>query len=311
MANTHNAAVTRLPRPLEELNLIDNFLFQEMMMYEEGEEACKIILSTILGRPIHKVRIIPQKSVPGINTDRHGIRMDAYIEEISDETDASIKPDIYDIEPNKTYEKNSLPKRMRYYHALIDTKLLETGMNYQYLQNVIIIVILPYDPFGKNRMLYTVQNQCVEDTSIPYNDGAKKIFLYTKGCEGNPSQELCDMLKYIEKTTKENVTNNNIETLHRLVCSVKGRTEVGISYMKSWEYEQMCREEAMAEGLAEGLEKGLEQGLEQGRQALAASELSAIKNLMLKLKMTAEQAMDTLEIAADKRRQYSDMISSK
>ena len=178
--------------------------------------------------------------------------MDAYIEDISDEADARIKPDIYDIEPNKTYEKSSLPKRMRYYHALIDTKLLETGTDYKSLQNVVIIVILPYDPFGKNRMVYTVRNQCVEDASVLYDDGARKIFLYTKGCKGNPSQELCDMLKYMEKTTEENITNHNIEALHRLVCRVKGRKEVGISYMKSWEYEQMCREEAMAEGLAEG-----------------------------------------------------------
>ena len=305
------------PRPLEDLNLIDNFLFQEMMMYEEGEEACKIILSTILGRPIRNVRIIPQKSVLGINTNMHGICMDAYIEDISDEpgvpdncshsgfADASIKPDIYDIEPNKTYEKSSLPKRMRYYHALIDTKLLETGMNYESLQNVVIIIILPYDPFGKNRMVYTVRSQCVEDTSVPYDDGARKIFLYTKGYEGNPSQELCDMLRYMEKTTEENVTNRDIEALHHLVCKVKGRREVGISYMKSWEYEQMCRDEAREEGLKEGREEGRE----EGRRELAASEISAIRNLMLKLKMTAEQAMDTLDIDADKRKVYSDMIN--
>lgn len=77
--NTHKTCNSGLPRPLEELNLIDNFLFQEMMMYEEGKEACKILLSTILGRPIRNVRIIPQKSVLGINTGMHGICMDAYI----------------------------------------------------------------------------------------------------------------------------------------------------------------------------------------------------------------------------------------
>ena len=295
------------PRPLEELNLMDNFLFQEMMMYEEGEEACRIILSTILGRPIRNVRIIPQKSVLGINTNRHGICMDAYIEDISDEADARIKPDIYDIEPNKTYEKSSLPKRMRYYHALIDTKLLETGTDYKSLQDVVIIVILPYDPFGKNRMVYTVRNQCVEDASVLYDDGARKIFLYTKGCKGNPSQELCDMLKYMEKTTEENITNHNIEALHRLVCRVKGRKEVGISYMKSWEYEQMCREEAMAEGLAEGREKGLAEGLAEGREkGLAEGRKDALAEIifnMHKRGFTVEQITyatnrDTDEIMA-------------
>lgn len=102
--------------------------------------------------------------------------------------DAEIIPDIYDVEPNNRYEKQTLPKRMRYYHGLIDTQLLATDVEYDKLQNVVIIVILPYDPFDKNRMVYTIRNQCVEDGSIPYDDGAKKIFLYTKGTEGGWNQ---------------------------------------------------------------------------------------------------------------------------
>ena len=119
------------PRKLEELNLLDNFLFQEMMFQKEiREEFGKILLSTILGRPIQKIRIIPQNNVLGINTEKHGIRMDAYIEEIPEALQADVVPedalpDVYDIEPNKIYEKGrKLPRRMRYYHGLIDTKLL-------------------------------------------------------------------------------------------------------------------------------------------------------------------------------------------
>lgn len=49
--------------------------------------------------------------------------------------DVEIIPDIYDIEPNNSYEKETLPKRMRYYHGLIDTQLLSTGSNYEILGN--------------------------------------------------------------------------------------------------------------------------------------------------------------------------------
>lgn len=132
--------------------------------------------------------------------------IDAYIEEVPEESvpnsgcvDAEIIPDIYDIEPNNRYEKDSLPKRMRYYHGLIDTQSLATDVDYDKLPNVVIIVVLPYDPFGQNRMVYTIQNQCVEVPNLSYNDGATKIFLYTKGTVGNPSQELRDMLKNIEE----------------------------------------------------------------------------------------------------------------
>ena len=53
-------------RKLEDLNLMDDFLFQEMVSKEGiGEEFCRILLSTILNRTIQKVRIIPQKTVAG------------------------------------------------------------------------------------------------------------------------------------------------------------------------------------------------------------------------------------------------------
>lgn len=236
-------------RKLEDLNLIDNFLFQEMLSQDEdGEEFARILLSTILGKTIRKVKITPQRNILGIDTNKHGIRLDAYIEDISDEltgnlADAEVFRDLYDIEPNNTYEKETLPKRTRYYHGLIDTQLLSSGAGYDKLPNVVIIIILPYDPFGKNRMVYTIQNRCIEDETLLYDDGARKIFLYTKGTEGNPSQALRDMLKYIQNTTDYNITNQDIASVHELVNKIKHKKEVGISYMKSWEVEQIARDD--------------------------------------------------------------------
>lgn len=86
-------------------------------------------------------------------------------------------------------------------------------------------------------------------------------FLYTKGTEGNPSKTLRDMLKYIETSVNDNITNQDIETLNNLVIKVKQRKEVNISYMKSWEYEEMIRKEAAREGHAEGFAEGREEGI--------------------------------------------------
>ena len=261
-------------RSIEELNLIDNFLFHTVVTQgEDGEEFCRIILSTILGKTIRKVRVLAQQSIAGLDTDLHGIRMDAYVEDITEEVylpgcemaDAKIIPDIYDIEPNNGYEKSTLPKRMRYYHGLIDAKQLEAGVDYDKLPRVIIIVILPYDPFGQNRMVYTIKNQCEEDLSVAYEDGARKIFLYTKGTEGNPSQSLRDMLKYIEDTKQENVTNEDISRIHEFVEKAKHRKEVGIGYMNLWEEKMRMAKEARATGYAEGHAEGLAVGHEEGK----------------------------------------------
>ena len=267
-------------RTLEELNLLDDFLFQETISRaKEGEEVCRILLSTILGRPIRRVRVVAQKPILGVDTTQHGIRLDAYIEDISenglvDMADAEVvdvdaadigasafvkrkeragkRPDIYDVEPNNTYKKNSLPKRTRYYQALIDSKILDAGEDYRSLQNVVVIMILPYDPFDKERMVYTIKNQCIEDSSVKYEDGATKIYLYTRGTQGNPSQELRDMLQYIEQSVADNVKNQSIAAIHDIVSGVKKDKdkEVGINYMKSWERDQ--------EKIEEGQEKGEE-----------------------------------------------------
>lgn len=250
-------------RSLEELNVLDDFLFQEMITRgEKGENFCRILLSTILGENIRNVKVIPQKNIRGISPGRHGIKIDAYIEvgtdmeeNGEDAADAEILPDIYDIEPNK-YRTNSEAKRTRYYHSLIDTKILKSGVNYEKLKNVVIIMILPYDPFGKDRMIYTFASMCKEDSTIEYDDGMKTIYLYTKGKKGNPSAELRNMLKYIENSTKENADNEDLRQIHRLVDAVRHDKEVDISYMKSWEWEAMFREE----GLQEGMEKGIAQG---------------------------------------------------
>ena len=282
---------------------MDNFLFQTIVTQgEDGEEFCRILLSTFLGKSIRNVRVVAQQSILGFDTDRHGIRMDAYVENIPDEeelpgcdmADAKIIPDIYDIEPNNDYEKDTLPKRMRYYHGLIDTKHLNAGVDYEQLPRVSIIVILPYDPFGQKRMVYTIKNQCVEDPSVSYEDGARKIFLYTKGTEGNPSQSLRDMLKYMEDTRLENVTNEDIHRIHEFVEKAKHRKEVGINYMKMWEERRLIQREALAEGRAEGRAESIGVVIETCQDLHETKEDTTVR-LEKSFKISKEEALEYIK----------------
>lgn len=276
-------------RPLSELNLMDNFLFHAMLAQEDvGEEFCRIILKIILGKEIRRVKITPQKDIPGIDTNRHGIRMDAYIESVpeGDALDADIIPDIYDIEPNKIWEKETLPKRMRYYHSMMDASVLASGAGYEKLSNVVTIFILPYDPFGKSRMVYTFRNQCVEDHKIIYEDGALNMILYTKGTEGNPSQELKSMLHYMEKTTADNAIGSELGNVQRLVERVKARKEVDLSYMKSWEWDAYNRDIGREEGI---------RALITSCRNLNVSREDILEQLMANLSMDKAKALEYLE----------------
>lgn len=258
-------------KTLREMNVLDDFLFHEMTSRDEkGVEFCRILLETILDKPLRNVKVLAQRKVQGRGTNEHGIVIDAYIEEIPEQngSDAEIDANIYDIEPNQ-YKEGSEPKRGRYYHALIDTKILKTGVEYKDMKNVTIIMILPYDPYGKNRMVYTISNQCEEDRTVEYNDGLKSIYLYTKGTVGHTSQKLRDMLRYIEESTQENAVNEDLRNIHRLVTEIKQDEEVELSYMKLWEIEARMRREGREEGLKEGREEGLKGARTEGIKILA------------------------------------------
>ena len=104
-------------RKLSELNLIDDFLFEEALRRgEKGERFAKILLETILGKEFHSVKVVTQKNVRGISPQKHGIRLDAYVEAAGaneELTDVKVEAGIYDIEPS-AYETKSEPKRARY-----------------------------------------------------------------------------------------------------------------------------------------------------------------------------------------------------
>lgn len=107
--------------------------------------------------------------------------------------------------------------------------------------------IMPTDPFGKNRMIYTIRSMCEEDSSIPYEDGARTIFLYTKGTVGNPPEELKQLLHYMEDTKEENAANESLRHIHRMVKTVKQDEEVSLEYMKIFEREEMLIQQGRRE----------------------------------------------------------------
>ena len=60
-------------RPLKELNVIDDFLFAELCQdTPEGRSFVRLILETVLGRQIEVESVIAQRTIQGIDTDRHG-----------------------------------------------------------------------------------------------------------------------------------------------------------------------------------------------------------------------------------------------
>ena len=235
-------------RPLAELDLLDDFLFNALLAYPEyGRRFCRKFLRILFGRDFKNLNIVTQKSYGGLDTAYHGARLDVYIEEGDEvEVDSTNVSAIYDIEPDKNNKRkdiDAIPQRTRFYHAIIDRRCLKSGQSYDRLKKVFVIFICPYDPFGDDRMIYTIRNQCVENPELPYDDGARTIFLYTKGKKGRDNESLSQLLDYMENTTRENAVTEELEDIQEMVDVVKEDAEVTVAYMKGFERDQMFLEE--------------------------------------------------------------------
>ena len=165
-------------------------------------------------------------------------------------------------------------------------KLLETGTDYDKLPDMWTIWILPYDPFGLNYMLYSVKNRVEESDEIEYNDGVRKLFLYTKGEKGG-AKALHDLLSYLQNSREENAVDEELLKLHSKVERLKSSKEVGVKYMHMAEVIKYQVEEEVEEiikelipKLKEDMEKQVEQRIEQQVEQLR-NETAQLTKLLL------------------------------
>lgn len=238
-------------KPFEELNLMDSFLFESATENPENAVTiAKVIIERATGRKIEKLVVHPQKDLKGININKHGIRMDVYTEEITETGDNTSVTCVYDIEPNN-YSEKDIPRRNRYYQSMIDSKLLPTGEPYKKLPDMFSIWILPNDPFGDHRMIYTVKNLVEENNQIVYNDGVTKIFLYTGGTVGG-SKKLKELLSFMENSTYDYAVDEDLSKLMNIVDAIKGDSEERRRYMGIMNVIDYEKRDAYEEGLEHG-----------------------------------------------------------
>jgi len=243
--------MSNLKKSIAELNLIEDFLFTEASVDKKTSELLmRLIIERAARVKVGRLIIEPQKIINGVDTDCHGIRLDVSVREVTEEDGKTIQ--LFDIEPNNV-PKVHLPKRSRFYQALTDVKLLETGVDYDKLPDMWTIWILPYDPFGMDYMLYSVKNMLEEFPEIEYNDGVRKLFLYTGGTKGG-TEALKNLLNYIQISIEANAVDDDLKRLHSNVERLKSSKEIGVKYMQMQEVIKYKVEEELEEAVKEALE---------------------------------------------------------
>ncbi len=226
----------RTKKPLQELNLMDDFLVNAVTTNNEvAEPFCRRVLSVLLQRKIGKLHVVAQRIIPAPAPDKRGIRMDVEIEEFLPEE--PLTPDVarpvyvYDLEPHQRDEIDLLHHN-RFYQAKIDSRYLKSGeQNFSKMPELFVITITDYDPFGQDYMMYTVKNQCLEVPELVYNDGLQFLYFYTGGSKGG-NAEMKAMLNYFKSSTLPNAVTKATREIHEYIRRVKISPEVEVAYMK-------------------------------------------------------------------------------
>ena len=202
-------------KPFEELTISDDFMFCKVM---EHESLCRPFLEMLFSTQIEKITYLSSQNIITTNSGAKTVRLDVLVK---DKTGTS-----YDIEMQVGNEYN-IPKRMRYYQAVLDVAFLDKGYSYKALNESYIIFICLFDPIGSNRAVYTFENICIEDKRLPLQDGTKKIILNANSFRTADNKELQGFLQYV-KTGK--VTTAYTGRIEQMIQTVKRNEQLRKEY---------------------------------------------------------------------------------
>ena len=158
--------------------------------------------------------------------------------------------------------------------------------NFRKLPNLYIINILDYDPFGYGQMCYTIENKCVEEPELLYDDGLKILYYITCGTKGG-NTSIQNMLRFMHDSSKENAVDDSTRKLYDYVNQVKIQAEARERYM-SWD-------EVFDQDMEEAWNKGRQEGRREGRQEGSVRCLFHYVSAKIRKGKMLEEIADELE----------------
>ena len=231
-------------------------------------ETCKIIIELSLGITIKTIRWKEGQKVVHNMPGKRGIRMDFYVEDD--------KGQVFDVEMQKRNQGN-IPKRTRFYQALIDAPMLKSGeRGFDNMKPAYIIVICGFDQYGYGLYRYTFENRCKEIKDLTMGDECRKIILNTKGTNDDEVEKsLVDFLHYVDHSSEENVPkdcDDRLKHLHKKIYEIKSNEQMGVSYMKMEERDRLIQEDGERKGQINTIVTIVRRMLEKGYDVNKAAD---------------------------------------
>ena len=253
------------------LTIQSDFIFKKVM---SRKRICKHLLEELLQIEIADINYIEAEKTIEPDYTSHGIRLDIIV--------ADDKNTHYNLEMQVKNNKNPntnthvLPKRSRYYQALLDFDLLQAGQPYDLLPPTFIIFICVFDFFEKGNYVYTFKKRCLENLELEPPDEATTMLLNTKGSHGEISKDLKSFYDYVNNHI---VTTDFTRQIDDEISYLKLDTKVRREYMLMEARLLDERREGIAEGKDIGFAEGKDVGLAEGEAiGMAKGEAMGIAN---------------------------------
>ena len=256
----------------KQATIANNFIFYKIM--HDNPDVCQHLLEILLEIEIDKIEINTQEVID-IDWQSKGIRLDVY---------AKNSNQVFDIEMQST-DTLELPERARYYQGAMDVDCLKSGQDYKDLKNSYVIFICIPDIFGKGLPVYTFENLCRQDTSIPLGDRTLKYFFISDNCDKLLNEEQKAFMRLVSGCSSSNAFTDRVA---HLTEDAKRNSEYRRQYME-WERQKAYE---YKRGKAEGLRQ---KAVEAARSFYANG--ASVELIAKSLGMTIEQVE---EIVNDK-----------
>lgn len=181
-----------LATKFENLTIQSDFIFKKVM---SRKRICIHLLEELLQIKIADISYFEAEKSLEPDYASRGIRLDIIVADDKD-THYNLEMQVNNIK-NPDTKNYVLPKRTRYYQALMDIDLLQKGQDYDLLPPTYIIFICVFDFFAKGNYVYTFKKHCLEDLNLELSDEATTMILNTKGTHGNISKDIKSFYDYV------------------------------------------------------------------------------------------------------------------
>jgi hypothetical protein len=187
---------------------------------------------------------------------------------------------LYDLEVQRGNDPK--PRRARYYSAAMDIESLDAGEEFAQLPEQMVVFIMEHDPFGEGEATYRYERRRKDGTE--FGDGTHVIYVNGDWHGGDALGDLmadfaeCDPSRMRTKLLADRVRYFK-------------ENEEGVA--------AMC--EVWEEIRQEGIEQGIERGIEQDK-------LQVLRSLMGKMRLSAERAMELIDVPEDERPRYQALL---